>query len=308
MLKKIDEHFRDKDVLHLDLYTMAFLRGDSVAMQEQITWAASHSDADQAIESAASDTAAYFGRVGAFREYAGKAIDGASPTQQEPAAIFQARKAQWEAELGFKDVAVTDAKAALHRADTPGVTSMAGLALARAGEDRGALSLADELDREFPERSLWRLYWSAAVRASVEINQANPEVAIKILEASRPYEANGYTLVANATLYPAYIRGEAYLALHQAGSSRGISEISRPQGHGGELSLGCPRPSRFSSCLCCARRQSEGARRISRLSCPLETCRRRHPNLQTSQSRVREAAVDDSVQSSSHFGNCLRPS
>ena len=215
VLKKIGEHFRDKDVLHLDLYTMAFLRGDSVAMQEQITWAASHSDADQAIESAASDTAAYFGRLGAFREYAGKAINGASPTQQEPAAIFQARKAQWEAELGFKEVAVTDAKEALHRADTPGVKSMAGLALARAGEDRGALSLADELDREFPERSLWRLYWSAALRASVEINQANPEVAIKILEASQPYEANGYTLVANGTLYPAYIRGEAYLALHQ---------------------------------------------------------------------------------------------
>jgi tetratricopeptide (TPR) repeat protein len=90
---------------------------------------------------------------------------------------------------------------------------MAALALARAGDNKRALELADELDREFPERSLIRLYWVATTRAAVELNKDNPERAVALLQAAEAYEASGDTIIQDTTLYPAYVRGEAYLAL-----------------------------------------------------------------------------------------------
>jgi len=73
--------------------------------------------------------------------------------------------------------------------------TMAALALARAGDNSHALALADELDREFPERSFTRFYWVATAQASLELNKGNADRAISLLQAAQPYEASGDTII-----------------------------------------------------------------------------------------------------------------
>jgi hypothetical protein len=192
-------------------------------MEQQVAWADAQDSSDdtvQLIYSYAADTEAYQGRVRGFREYSNKTINGASNAGlEEASALWLAKKAQWEAELGYSDVARRDAEAALARARTRDVKNMAGLALARAGDSNHAVEVADELEREFPERSFIRLYWVNTTKAAAELKHGNPERAIELLELAKPYEASGSTIMQPTTLYPAFVRGEAYLAIDDGGKA-----------------------------------------------------------------------------------------
>ncbi|MGD1081791.1 MAG: protein kinase [Candidatus Sulfotelmatobacter sp.] len=238
VFQKWQQQFPEWQTPSNGLYLLAFVEGDSKSMQRQIALATSSENAVKHMNSTAADTEAYFGRVRGFREYSSKAIEAATSTgQQELAALWQVKKSQWEAELGFAKIARSDALQALARARTRDVKSMATLALARAGDNSRALALADELDREFPERSFIRLYWVATDRASVELNKGNAEGAISLLQAAQPYEASGDTIIQGTTLYPAYVRGEAYLALRDG--SAAAAEFQKFLDHKGMLA-NCP--------------------------------------------------------------------
>src|ERR1039457_5787512 len=81
-------------------------------------------------------------------------------------------------------------------------------------------------------------------------------------------------------------------ARRQRGSS-GISEVYRPPGSGGELSMGSAGPPRPGPCLCNAGEHSQSPRRIPGFSQPLEGRRPRYTHHEASQSRVRQAAIVD---------------
>jgi len=224
--------------VHVDRYLLEFARNDSAAMQQQLPLVKSPENETEEIDSTAADTEAYFGRVHEFRDFSIKGIDAAAGKgEAEPSALWQAKKAGWEAELGFIEVARSDAMHGLARARTRDVRCMAALALARAGDNSRALALADELDREFPERSLVRLYWVATIRASVELDKGNPQRAVSLLQAAQPYEASGYTILMGATMYPAYVRGEAYFALRDGHAA--AAEFQKFIDHKGMLA-NCP--------------------------------------------------------------------
>jgi serine/threonine protein kinase len=237
------EKFPNRSEPHLDLYQLAFVRGDSATMQQQVAWLASHQDpkegwAEEWTDSELADTEAYFGRIQRFRDYSTKGIEVATAkAQTEPAALWQGKKAQWEAEFGYADVARSDALQALSRAPTRDVKSLAAVALARAGDIRGALQLVNELDRNFPERSFVRLYWVATARAAVELGLGNPSQAISLLKIAEPLEFSGDTVLPGSPLYPAYVRGQAYLALHQG--SAAAAEFQKLLDHEGML-VNCP--------------------------------------------------------------------
>lgn|SRR5215813_2086518 len=90
---------------------------------------------------------------------------------------------------------------------------MAGLALARAGDISSAENLAAELDKMFPLDTLVQRYWLPTIRAAVSLNQKNPKLAIQILNEASTIELGTPTTTSTA-LCPVYLRGEAYLALH----------------------------------------------------------------------------------------------
>jgi len=197
------------EVPHCCIYRLAFLQGDRNMMRHQLALAESAKEDAQMLGSAADDTAAYGGRIERQTAIQMRTSD------TEPAALAQLKRALWEAEFGLRETAHRDAREALARAPTRYVQILSGLALARAGDTLAAERLAKELEKTYPSDSDFRLYWFSSIRASQELNKNNPANAIKVLQDAAGVELSTDTLFFGATMHPAYLRGLAYLALHQ---------------------------------------------------------------------------------------------
>ena len=207
--------------LHAYLYGLAFLQGDTSEMERQANWAADKPGWADVLFSYQSDTAAFSGRLRRAREFSQRAVETAQRNgQKETAVLREMNAALREAEFGNLARAHEQSTSAVTKASTRDVQILAALALARAGDSTRAERVADELQKQFPLDSVISGYWLPTIRASVEINRSDPSKAIEFLKAAAPYELG---LVSNlefgALLYPAYVRGQAYLLLHEATES-----------------------------------------------------------------------------------------
>jgi tetratricopeptide (TPR) repeat protein len=85
------------------------------------------------------------------------------------------------------------------------------LSLARTGRSEEAERLADEVSQEAPLDTIVHKYLVPTVRAAVKLQERDPEAAIDLLRETVQYDL-AYTQSFDF-LYPAYIRGLAYLEL-----------------------------------------------------------------------------------------------
>jgi DNA-binding winged helix-turn-helix (wHTH) protein len=85
------------------------------------------------------------------------------------------------------------------------------LALARSGRTAEAARLADQISAERPEDTLVQHYFIPTIRAAIKLRQNDPEAAIHLLRGTAKYDL-AFT-GSFESLYPAYIRGLAYLDL-----------------------------------------------------------------------------------------------
>ena len=194
------------------LYSIAFLQNDTAGMARQLTLSAGKPGAEHRLLGAEGDTAAYHGRLRAAREFTGRAVDSAQRQQETgSAAAYSASSAVREGLFGNLDEARRLAAAALARSTERDVQSGAALALAYAGDDKRAQALADDLNKRFPEDTVIQFLDLPAIRAKLAINKGNYSEAIADLRSAMPYE-----LSESGQMLPAYVRGEAYLAAHQA--------------------------------------------------------------------------------------------
>jgi hypothetical protein len=83
------------------------------------------------------------------------------------------------------------------------------LSLARSGRTDEAERLADEVSREAPLDTTVQKYLVPTVRAAIKLRQHDPNAAIDLLREAVPYDL-AFTQSFDY-LYPAYIRGLAYL-------------------------------------------------------------------------------------------------
>jgi predicted Zn-dependent protease len=97
------------------------------------------------------------------------------------------------------------------------IRSLAGLALARAGETAQASKLAESLNREFPVHTIVQGYWLPCIRAAIAINAKKPADALQILQNASAYELGQSQPFQFGMMYPVYLRGQAYL---QAGQGK----------------------------------------------------------------------------------------
>ncbi|MGA2844965.1 MAG: winged helix-turn-helix domain-containing protein [Candidatus Acidiferrales bacterium] len=83
-------------------------------------------------------------------------------------------------------------------------------ALARSGRTAEAGTLADQVSAERPEDTLVQHYFVPTIRAAIKLRQHDPATAIDLLRGTAKYDLafTGFDY-----LYPAYIRGLAYLDL-----------------------------------------------------------------------------------------------
>ncbi len=85
------------------------------------------------------------------------------------------------------------------------------LALARSGQTEEAGKMADQISAERPEDTLVQNYLAPTIRAAIKLQQHDPAAAIDLLRGTARYDL-AWTESFDY-LYPAYIRGLAYLKL-----------------------------------------------------------------------------------------------
>jgi predicted Zn-dependent protease len=132
---------------------------------------------------------------------------------KETAAGYQAEAALREVESGNREQARTEATAAVKLAPDRDVRATATLALARAGDTGEAEKLATELDKAFPLDTLVQRYWLPTIRAAIALERKDPNQAIELLKEASTVELGEITQF-TIFLCPVYLRGEAYLMLH----------------------------------------------------------------------------------------------
>ena len=132
---------------------------------------------------------------------------------KEAAASWQLNAALRDAELGNTTSAREGVAAALALSSGRDVKIVAALALGRIGDVARAKALAEELRASYPTNTFLKFYWLPTINAAIELNQGNSSQALESLEATSPYEL-GLTQTFINYLYPAYVRGQAYLLAH----------------------------------------------------------------------------------------------
>jgi eukaryotic-like serine/threonine-protein kinase len=202
--------------LRLYMYYLAFLRGDSANMEQQLSWGAGKPGAEDPLLSAQSDTDAYYGRLTKARDFTRRAVDSAiRADSKETAALWQVNAALREAELGSAAAAKQGVTAALAQAPGRDVKVLGALALARVGDTARAKAMIEELEKSNPTNTVLKLYWLPTLKAAIELNGGNSAQALESLEAAAPYELGEPPPTQEGTLYPAYLRGQAYLLARQ---------------------------------------------------------------------------------------------
>jgi tetratricopeptide (TPR) repeat protein len=230
----------DDDNLHMGLYGLAFLAGDTQGMASQAAGFEGKPGRHE-ILSAEADTEAYGGELGRARQLTRRAVEEAVRTDNpEAAALWRVDAALREAAFGNASEARRETEAALKLApDGRDVEVQATLADAWAGDGGGARKLASDLKKQFPLDTLVNDYWLPTIDARTELAKSNPAGALDRLQAvSSPLELGLPIEAVNiACLYPVYTRGEAYLAAGQGSAAAG--EFQKILDHAG-IVQNCP--------------------------------------------------------------------
>jgi tetratricopeptide (TPR) repeat protein len=213
--KQAEERKLEDEYLLVDRYWLAFLKGDAARMAQLASAAMGKPGCEDRMLATQADTEAWYGKLKNAHELTGRAMDSAQHNDaKEAAAAYQAAAALREVEAGNPEQARADAHAALKLAPNRDVQAIAALALARAGDTAGAEKLAAELDKAFPLDTLVQRYWLPPIRAGVALERQDPNRPIELLKAASTIELGGWP-----NLLPAYLRGEAYLMLHDGNAA-----------------------------------------------------------------------------------------
>ena len=214
------QHHMESDFLHLGIYQLAFVKGDTSEMERQLSWAAGKPGTEDLLLWFQSNTEAYYGHLTRARDFSRRAVDAAvRADSKESAAIWQVTSALREAEFGNAAPAKQGVAAALALSPGRDVKMFAALTLAQAGEIARAKALVEELEKSYPSETVLKVYWMPTIKAAIELNASNSTQAQILLEAAAPYELGGPPQLQVGTLYPAYIRGQAYLMAHNAAAA-----------------------------------------------------------------------------------------
>jgi eukaryotic-like serine/threonine-protein kinase len=194
-------------------YGLAFLKGDTAEMAKMEAAAMGKAGIEDLLLARQANTEAWYGKLKNARELTRRAMDSAQRNDaKETAAAYQAAAALREVESGNRQQARAEANAALKLAPNSQVRPMAALALARAGYTAAADMLAAELDRTSPLDTQVQRYHLPTIRAAIALQRKDPNQAVKLLKVAGGIELAG-------ALAPAYLRGEAYLMLHDGNAA-----------------------------------------------------------------------------------------
>ncbi len=207
---------------HADFYLIAFARGDTAAMQQQLDWARGNPNEYVTLFLQA-ETAAFLGQLRKARELTQRGVDTQlSRNLKENAANRISRNASTAAATGSCQQAREDVAQASALPRTTSSFSGMGITLALCGELGRTQSLADEYAKQYPKDTLANAIWLPAIRAAIEIRRNNPAQAIQLLHSASRYDRIG-------DYWTEYLRGQAYLT--QGAGAEAAAEFQKILDH-----------------------------------------------------------------------------
>jgi DNA-binding winged helix-turn-helix (wHTH) protein/tetratricopeptide (TPR) repeat protein len=207
----------DSPGLRVGRYRLAFLQNDQKGMEQQLDFSAGRSGLEDELLWNEAATAAYFGQIEKARRFYRQAVASAQRAEEiEAAAGYEADAALKEALFGNKAAAQQGVESACRLSTGPDVQYKAALALVLAGDRSRAQSLTEDLAKHFPEDTIVQSIYLPTVRAQLALDRNDTLKAIEDLDLAPSYQFG-------ALLYPAYVRGLAYLAAHR--ESEAVAEF-----------------------------------------------------------------------------------
>jgi DNA-binding winged helix-turn-helix (wHTH) protein/tetratricopeptide (TPR) repeat protein len=209
----------------VDRYEIAFLKGDKATMDRLVAETEGKSESEDMISAQTAFALAYEGHLQQARAKLQHAADRARQSHQpERAALFMTAAAVQEAWYGEALSAKRDATAALTLSKGREVEYGSAFALALAGDSARAETLANDLEKRYPEDTAVKFSYVPTLRGLLALNRHEPPETIEQLQVAVPFEFGepqssyyGYF----GTLYPVYVRGMANLAAHKGVEAAG---------------------------------------------------------------------------------------
>jgi DNA-binding winged helix-turn-helix (wHTH) protein/Tfp pilus assembly protein PilF len=194
-------------------YWLAFLRGDEIGMARLLHQSAGTSGAYAVLLTEQSHTEAYHGRL---EKAQALSIAASEKTihdgDKDGAANLLAQSAVWEAETGLAAKARSLRQQAEKASHNVQIATLSALVDAEIGDSKQALATCEILDKQYPHGTFLQNYWLPVIRAKVELQRRNATKAISLLSVTPPFDAVIPDEFATSPVYPAYVRGQAYLA------------------------------------------------------------------------------------------------
>jgi tetratricopeptide (TPR) repeat protein len=206
-------HFDDSDA-HASRALLAFLQNDPPAMQAEWAWAAQNPAGAGPVIFREARVQAYHGRFRESHRLTQQAVDSAKKSGDKiNDTFYQNNEALREAEAGRFAESLHLLSGTRGRDDTHEPRGLAILVSARANDLTEAQKRADALEQAYPYDTRILHYSLPTIRAAVKLRQGNPAAAIELLRPATKYELAQDLPFDN--LYPAYIRGLAYLQMKE---------------------------------------------------------------------------------------------
>lgn len=213
--KQAEAHKYESEALVANRYLLAFLKNDTTQMDKFAADAVGKRGTEGILLAAEADTDAWHGKIRHAHALTQRAMDSALHVDaKEAAATYQAAAALREAGTGMGELARADADAAMKLSPNRDVRAMTALTLARAGDLARAEKMAADLDKTFPLDTLVQRYWLPTIGAAIALQRQDPKRAVELLQATSSIELGQPTTGPNVYLCPVYLRGDAYLMLH----------------------------------------------------------------------------------------------
>lgn len=209
----------DSVSVHRYLYWLAFIRGDTATMQEQVDWASARPGEYDHLNWQAG-AAAFAGQWQKARELSNRAAGLAQQRNlPEEAANSVSSNAEWAVVFGQ----CQQSRAEIARAATLSGTTLsflrAGMALALCDDAAQAQALNDEAIKRYPKNTIVNEIYLPLIRAELEIQRGNRTQAVQMLQAVSRYESVSF-------YYPNYLRGQTWLGERNgAGAAREFQTI-----------------------------------------------------------------------------------
>ena len=183
-LQHAADHKLEIPELAVQRYDLDFLKGDQAGMDQEVALASSKAGPDDLVTDRHAFVLAFAGHLQEAKKLATRAAGVfQQPAESGRKALIEIGPALWDAFFGNAASALKIAGAAADRSKDRDVEFGAAFALALGEETFRSATIANDLEKRFPEDTAVRVFYVPAIRALLALNARDASKAISLLES-----------------------------------------------------------------------------------------------------------------------------